>query len=251
MRELIERRHGSDKIGPLSNKEHIETISWLLHWLLVYSFTNDDLTNNGLFATILCDHNMYGQHFLNIVQMRATQLAKYMITSLLLSIKQPHEKYQIGHNALEQHALPIALDEINSGSDCSFSAFLKAVYEDYDLDEAITLVEKMTEEANQDVLLRKYVLDLKQNAYILIFQMKARLYRVVPIDEIKKCTGDQSEMVISEIDRYLQDEGYIVEKDGQKMSCKVKPQLTTEEAIQQKAKELFSKTENLNNQYLI
>ena len=251
MRELIERKFGADRIGPLASKEHTETISWLLHWLLVYSFTADDLTTNGLFASLVCNHNLYGQHFLNIVQMRAAHLAKYMITSMLLSIKQPHEKFQIHHNALETHALPIALDEINSGSDCAFAAFLKAVYEDYDLDEAITLVDKMTEQANEDVLLRRYALDIKQDAYILIFQMKARLYRVVPVDEIKKCTGDQFEMVISEVDKYLQDEGFVVYKDATKISCNVKPKMTTEESITQKAQEMFGKTEQLKNQFLI
>lgn len=68
MRAIIERKYGADGIRSSSNsQEHIETATWLLHWLLVYSFTNNDLTNGGLFATILTDTSLYGSHFLNIV----------------------------------------------------------------------------------------------------------------------------------------------------------------------------------------
>ena len=51
----------------------------------------------------------------------------------------------------------------------SFSLFLRAVYEDYDLDKAIELIDQMAIEANDDLLLRKYVFDIKQHAYLLIF----------------------------------------------------------------------------------
>ena len=69
MRELIERKFGMEgvRVAHVANQEHIETTTWLLHWLLVYSFTSDDLTNAGLFATILADQQLYGSHFLNIV----------------------------------------------------------------------------------------------------------------------------------------------------------------------------------------
>jgi hypothetical protein len=68
MRDLIERKYEAQGINPLtSTHEHTEIVTWLLHWLLVYSFTSEDLTNTGLFATILTDHQLYGTHFLNIV----------------------------------------------------------------------------------------------------------------------------------------------------------------------------------------
>lgn len=79
----------------------------MLHWLLVYSFTSRDLTNTGLFASLLADHDQHGKHFLNAVEMRPEQLSKYMITSFLLARGQPNEKYQIKKNALEEIALPI------------------------------------------------------------------------------------------------------------------------------------------------
>lgn len=56
MRELIERKFGESGLRPgTATQEQTEIISWLLHWLLVYSFTNEDLTNMGLFGTILTD----------------------------------------------------------------------------------------------------------------------------------------------------------------------------------------------------
>ena len=51
----------------------------------------------------------------------------------------------------------------------SFSQFLRALYEDYDLDKAIQLIDQIAIEANDDFLLRKYVFDIKKQAYLLIF----------------------------------------------------------------------------------
>jgi len=67
------------------------------------------LTNTGLFATILSNIQQYGNHFLNVVQMRSKGLLRYMIASFLLARGQPNTKYQIGSNALEEIALPMAL----------------------------------------------------------------------------------------------------------------------------------------------
>jgi hypothetical protein len=135
----------------------------MLHWLLIYSFTAKDLTNNGLFATILTDHQVYSNLFLNVIQLRSKSLSKYMISSFLLARGQPKAKYQINKNALEEIALPIALENIQSGgSDDAFSMFLKAIYEDYDLDKALELVETMATQAGDDFLLKNYVFDIKK-----------------------------------------------------------------------------------------
>ena len=102
--------------------------------------------------------------------MKSNFLLKYMITSFLLSRGQPSQKYQIKNDSLETLALQIALNDIqNEESQVpksenkidSFSLFLKALYEDYDLDKAIQLIDQMAIEANDDVLLRKYVFDIK------------------------------------------------------------------------------------------
>lgn len=161
--------------------------------------------------------------------MKADSFAKYMITSFLLVRAQPNPKYQIDRDALENLALPIALDQLkvnailDKPTSCSFSCFLKAVYEDYDLDAALLIVDDMFKEANDDILLRKYARDVKHHAYLLIFQMKIKLYRTVSIDEIKKYTGEQLENALEEIERYLTDDGFTVERDAAKksISCMV------------------------------
>ena len=65
MNGIIERRYQEEKIG---QQEHTQLLTWLLHWILVYSFTNKDLSNNGLFATVLAE---YGQNLVGVVKMRA------------------------------------------------------------------------------------------------------------------------------------------------------------------------------------
>ena len=86
IKDIIEKKFGYENIkNQNSSQEHIQIITCLLHWLLVYSFTCDDLTNTGLFATILADNQIYGTNFLSIVQMKSNYLLKYMITSFLLS----------------------------------------------------------------------------------------------------------------------------------------------------------------------
>jgi hypothetical protein len=57
-----------------------------LHWLLVYSFTAGDLTNTGLFATIIADPKKdHGSYYLNVIEMKPDSLSQYMFAALLLS----------------------------------------------------------------------------------------------------------------------------------------------------------------------
>ena len=94
-----------------------------------------------------------------------------MIASFLLARGQPNAKYQIGSNALEEIALPMALQDLSDMGQQPdvFSQFLKAIYEDFDLDKAIALVEQMGNQSNDDFLLNNYTFDIKKQAYILIF----------------------------------------------------------------------------------
>ena len=62
-----------------------------------------------------------------------------------------------------------------------------ALFEDYDLDKALQLVEKVSAEAAQDIFLHKYTLDIKKQAYILVLEMKAKLYRQVTFSEMTTC----------------------------------------------------------------
>jgi translation initiation factor 3 subunit E len=192
MKELIEKRFGQwDSLNSAGSQEFTQTMSWMLHWLLIYSFTAKDLTNNGLFATILTDHQLYGNLFLNVIQLRP-QLSRYMICSFLLARGQPKAKYQVNKNALEEIALPIALENLQSGGQDAFSSFLKAIYEDYDMDKALSLVEDMAKQAGDDFLLKNYIFDIKKQAYLLVFQTKCKVFRSVQATEIKKYLASQS-----------------------------------------------------------
>lgn len=259
MREIIERKYSADGIRQLGpQQEHLQTISWMLHWLLVYSFTSRDLTNTGLFATLLADHDQYGTHFLNAVEMRPEILSKYMITSFLLARGQPNEKYQINKNALEEIALPIVQqDNIHETEEQSaFCRFLRALYVDYDMSEALTLVDEMAAEANQDLFLHSYVLDIKKQAFLLIFEMKCKLFRKVQVSEISKYLKPMAQIdeVCAELQRHFQQDGYDVKHeksgdDGGYICCQVKSSMASDLQLQEQAIKLFTQTKELNRLY--
>lgn len=217
----------------------------MLHWLLVYSFTSKDLTNTGLFATLLADHHQYGAHFLNAVEMRPEILSKYMITSFLLARGQPNEKYQINKDALEEIALPIVLqDGLDEDEQSAFCRFLKAIYVDYDMDRALSLVEEMSEESNDDLFLRNYVLDIKKQAYLLCFEIKSKLFKKVEVSEVAKfllpkIMGNIDD-VCSELQRHCQENGYDIKTENVKgnkgtFSCVLKSSMASEQKLQEQA----------------
>jgi len=116
-----------------------------------------------------------------------------MIASFLLARGQPNSKYQIASSSLEEIALPLVLQNTSDESQTHdvFSLFLKAIYEDFDLDEAIKLVEQMGKYSDDDFLLKNYTFDIKKQAYIMIFQAKCKLYKTVEVDEISKLVGSK------------------------------------------------------------
>ena len=260
MKELIERKFGSDGIkymGP--SQEHVQTITWMLHWLLVYSFTSKDLTNTGLFATVLADHRLYGTHFLNAVEMRPEILSKYMISAFILARGQPNDKYKIRKDALEEIALPIVRQETqNPGEQSSFSRFLKAIYVDYDLETAIKIVDEMSAEANDDLFLHNYVFDIKKQAYLLIFEIKCKLFRSVEVSEVSRYLQATTplEDVVEELERHFSEDGFDIQvdkdgDDGGTISCSVKSSMASEQKLQEQAIQLYQKTQQLNRQYLV
>lgn len=101
--------------------------AWLLHQILVYSFTNN---YTALFVDILTNRAVYGTVFLNIIQIKSQYLLRYMIASLLLNREV---------DELLETALPLVLYEKDQYSD-SFTEFIEAVYEDFDFDRAQTLI---------------------------------------------------------------------------------------------------------------
>jgi hypothetical protein len=136
MRDLIEKRFTE---GGINDQQYTQYMSWLLHWLLVYCFTQKESTNTCLFATLLSDTATHGSTFLAVVQMRTQFLLRYMVASFILARGQQNQKYQINRDALERIALPISLDFLQSGSSDVFAQFLQSIYEDFDLDRAAEL----------------------------------------------------------------------------------------------------------------
>lgn len=117
---------------------------------------------------------------------------------------------------------------------------MKAIYEDFDLDKAIALVDLMGKQSDEDFLLKNYTFDIKKQAYILIFQSKCKLYRTVDIDEVSKLLGSKNtESGCEDINRHLSDEGFDVEIDSKVIACSVKKNLDSEKILHQRAFEMF------------
>ena len=140
----------------------------------------------------------------------------------------------IGSNSLEEIALPLALQDTSDTSQEHdvFCQFLQAVYDEFDLDKAIKLVEQMGNQSDNDFLLKNYTFNIKKEAFILIFQAKCKLYRTVEVEEISRLVGSKhSEGVCQDITRHLSEEGYDVEFDQKNISCCVKKNLDSEKIL--------------------
>ena len=218
MKDLIERKYAEDTI---SEHEHLQLVTWMLHWMLVYSFTATDVSNTCLFATILTEQSTYGNLFLDIIQKRPNSLIKFMISAILLAGSKSNQKHQIQVDSLQKLAIPIVNETI--GLDDSFSRFVRAVYRDVDFDQAAKIAVEMEADAKEDILLSSYASEIKKQAQILIFQQKSKLYHSLDIAEVTK-TMDKSlkiEEFAEELQRHLQSEGLQVrvEKGSNSVVC--------------------------------
>lgn len=81
IREITEKMFNEYAITKL---EHFNQKTCLLHWILIYSFTNNKPDSEGLFAQMVTDRLSYGHQFLNIIQIKCPYLLRYLIASLLL-----------------------------------------------------------------------------------------------------------------------------------------------------------------------
>jgi hypothetical protein len=179
-----------------------------------------------------------------------------MIASFLLANGQPNDKYKISKNALEEIACPIAVETLATTSSTDpFSQFLQAIYQDYDMDKALGLIETMAKAAEGDFLLKNYVFDIKKQAYLLVFQTKCKIFRSVEISDIKKHLGSSTPLdgACEDIQRHLQDDGFDTEipataKDGKGvLTCFVKND--TDQVLNKRAHDLFKKTHEQITQY--
>ena len=205
MKDLINQRYNDEKI---TEYQFIQMNTWLVHWILVYSFTNKDVQNTSLFATVL-----QSQNFFNIILMKMNSLTKYLIASAIISKGQASSKYQLSKNFLNKQILPTAIDFLNQKSgDCVFAKFLKALYEDFDIEGASALISQIDAQANSDVLLKGFSAELKKNAVILLNVVKSKLYGSV--DSSKLENGATADDVI----RVLETEGYKGQVSGSQLT---------------------------------
>ena len=240
MRDLIDKKHAEGSIG---DQEHTQLTSWLLHWLLAYSFTNKETSNTCLFATILADQHSYNNKFLSVVKMNPEGLSKYMISAFLLARTQVGQKHEISKDSLEEVAGPVALQTLQSGSDV-FCSFIKTIYEDYDLDRALELVEQMGKLASEDFLLKGFAADIKKQANLLIFEMKCKLFRAVDLAEITKAMGNSVPVkdITDQLQQFMAAQGFSTTVSKTGIACSLDKSKDAELQLQKQAFELVTKT---------
>ena len=153
--------------------------------------------------------------------------------------------------ALEDIAKPIAIESIHAGHSDVFCLFLKAIYEDYDLDLALSLVEQMGEESNNDILLKTYAFDIKKQAYLLIFQIKCKLFRSIAVAEIAQAMSFAGPVapVLEDLKRHIADNNFDCTVTDKLVTCQPSRSNVGDNQIQRQAYDLFQKTQQLTKLY--
>ena len=116
---------------------------------------------------------------------------------------------------------------------------------------ALSLVEKMGEEANNDILLKSYAFDIKKQAYLLIFQVKCKLFRTVAVSEITSALSFTGPIapVLEDLKRHINDNGFDCSVTDKLVTCQPSRSNVGDNQIQRQAYELFTKTQALTKLY--
>jgi len=113
---------------------------------------------------------------------------------------------------------------------------VQAIYQDYDLEMAVKMVEKMVKEAEDDILLKSYIPGIKKQAYLLIFQTKCKLFRTIDLAELEKLLGSATpkDEAIQSIEGFLSVDGFdtIFDKKSNTLSCVVKRKFDCDQVVQ-------------------
>jgi len=104
-----------------------------------------------LFADILIDKAIFGQVFLNILQIKSQSLLRHFVAALILNRN---------IDDLNDIVLPIILQEKDNYSD-SFTAFVEALYENFDFEKAAKFVNSLAKEAEDDLLLKPFASEIQ------------------------------------------------------------------------------------------
>jgi hypothetical protein len=137
--------------------------AFLIHQILIYSFTNKDQCPE-FFTELIINKTAQGQLFLNIVQIKCQYLLRYLIASILL------------------------LKEKDKYSD-SFTQFIEAVYEEFDFKKARELIKKIAVEAQDDLLLKPFAEEIQLQATILVYLVESQIFKSVQVSQIGQDSG--------------------------------------------------------------
>lgn len=141
-----------------------------------------------------------------------------MISAFLLAKSQQNTKYSVSRDAIEKVALPIAVDTLQSGSEDVFGKFLKAIYEDYDIEKAIKIVDDIKKTTDEDLLLKNFSAEIVKQAYLVIFNVKCKLFKTISTKEFQKYLKEDKD--IEELKTNLLEDGYDTVADATTISCK-------------------------------
>ena len=126
-----------------THQENMSHRAWLIHQILVYSFTN---SHPEFFGDLLSNKSSLGQSFLNILQIKCQYLLRYLIASLLINKD---------YDSLLEIVAPITSQEKGKYSD-PFTQFIDALYEDFDFVKAKSLIKEIAAAAQEDLLLKPF-----------------------------------------------------------------------------------------------
>lgn len=180
---------------------------------MVYSFTSKQPNAVSLFAQLFTDKTLLpdksatiGQSYLNVVQVKCQYMLRYLIASLIMSGN---------FETLQEHILPAVIQERSKYTDVS-TAFLQTLYEEFDFTASLKLAKDLGKASQEDILLKSFANEIQSQAAILIFQVKARIYRSVNVKEVLEETA-QAGIVKSEeeaktrIEEALKKDGFQLE----------------------------------------
>jgi hypothetical protein len=126
---------------------------------------------------------------------------------------------------------------------CAYAKFLRALYEEFDIDVAAAMISEMDTQANNDILLKGLAADLKKNAAILLNVVKCKLYGSVKTLEINN--GATTDDVI----RVLDTEGYKGVVSGAILTSSKAESRDPITVLHNQAFALFQRTAGQNEQY--
>jgi hypothetical protein len=115
---------------------------------------------------------------------------------------------------LKDLVLPVITQEKSKYSDL-YTSFVEALYDRFDFAEALTLAKQLGKAASEDLILKNHAAELQMQAVMLVYQVKARIYRVVNLKEVGDESGIKNEEEArTRIEEGLKKEGFHLEPNA-------------------------------------